>query len=78
MTSVQFLVNNLWVGIAALLVFIMTISAGLLEVSELSEKMNRSLLKTTLITGTALSVMAIIGFNTAFTPTIDGLIGNLS
>ncbi|MFP3261512.1 MAG: ammonium transporter [Nitrososphaeria archaeon] len=76
MTSSQFLINNLWVSIAALLVFAMTISVGLLEVGELGEKMNRSLLKTTLIMGTALVVMGLIGFNVAFAPTIDGIIGD--
>ena len=49
------LLRRLWVGIAALLVFIMMISVGLLEVGELREKMNRSLLKTALIMGTAWS-----------------------
>jgi Amt family ammonium transporter len=54
----------------------MTISVGLLEVGELGEEFSNSLLKTMLITGSALVVMAFIGFNTAFAPTIDGLIGN--
>jgi len=66
----------MWVIIAALLVFTMTIAVGFLEVGELGEGLNRSLLKTTLIMGTAIFVMAIIGFNTAFAPTIDGIIGN--
>ncbi|MEM0123348.1 MAG: hypothetical protein QXI38_02445 [Conexivisphaerales archaeon] len=76
MANMQFLINNLWVAIAALLVFTMTISVGMLEVGELGERMNRSLLKTMLIMGTALVMMAIIGFNIAFAPTIDGVIGN--
>lgn len=76
MANIQFLINNLWVVIAALLVFTMTISVGLLEVGELGERMNRSLLKTTLIMGTALVVMGLIGFNVAFAPTIDGIIGD--
>jgi Amt family ammonium transporter len=67
--------NNLWVLIAALLVFTMTISVGFLEIGELGEGLHFSLLKTILITGLALVVMAIIGFNTAFAPTVGGVIG---
>jgi Amt family ammonium transporter len=70
------LVNNLWVLIAGLLVFTMTISVGLLEVGELGLDLSNSLLKTILMTGSALIVMAVIGFNTAFAPTWGGLIGN--
>ncbi len=71
------LINNLWVIIAALLVFIMTIAVGLLEVGELGESFSRGLFKTILITGAAIFVMAFIGFNIAFAPTIlHGLIGN--
>lgn len=62
--------------IAALLVFTMTIAVGFLEVGELGEQLSRSLLKTTMMMGTAIFVMAVIGFNTAFAPTIDGIIGN--
>jgi Amt family ammonium transporter len=69
------LTNNLWVLIAALLVFTMTISVGFLEVGELGEGLHFSLLKTILITGLALVVMAIVGFNTAFAPTVGGVIG---
>jgi len=54
----------------------MTISVGFLEVGELGLDLDVSLLKTMLITGTALFVMAFIGFNIAFAPTINGLIGN--
>jgi len=72
----EFLVNNLFVLIAGLLVFIMTISIGFLEVGELGEDLTVSLLKTMLITGSALFFMAFVGFNTAFAPTISGLIGN--
>ena len=61
--------NNLWVLIAALLVFTMTISVGFLEIGEMGEGLHFSLLKTILITGLALVVMAIVGFNTAFAPT---------
>src|SRR5215831_7125168 len=73
---IEFLVNNLWVIICGLLVFIMTISVGFLEVGELGADLDISLLKTMLISGTAIFVMAFIGFNTAFAPTIIGLIGN--
>lgn len=67
--------NNLWVLIAALLVFTMTISVGFLEVGEMGEALHFSLLKTILITGLALIVMAIVGFNIAFAPTAGGVIG---
>ena len=70
------LANNLWVIICGLLVFIMTISVGFLEVGELGADLDVSLLKTMLITGTAFVVMAFVGFNTAFAPTINGWIGN--
>ncbi len=43
--------NNLWVLLAGLLVFIMTPAVGLLEVGELGEKFSNSLLKTLLISG---------------------------
>jgi Amt family ammonium transporter len=72
----QFLINNLWVIIAALLVFIMTVAVGFLEVGELGSSIKRSLFKTILISGTSLFVMGIIGFNIAFAPTIYGIIGN--
>ena len=70
------LANNLFVIISALLVFTMTISVGLLEVGELGEGYTVSLLKTMLITGSALFFMAFVGFNTAFAPAIGGIIGN--
>jgi hypothetical protein len=38
------LINNLWVIIAALLVFTMTIAVGLLEIGELGKDYSRSLL----------------------------------
>src|SRR2546428_10396515 len=69
-------INNLRVLIAALLVFTMTISVGFLEVGELGEELDFSLLKTILMTGLALVVMAFIGFNTAFAPTAGGFIGH--
>lgn len=75
-SSSDFLINNLWVVIAALLVFIMTIAVGFLEIGELGENLVVSLLKTVVISGTAIFVMAIIGFNTAFAPTYYGIIGN--
>jgi len=70
--------NNLYVILSGLLVFTMTPSVGLLEIGELGEEFsNVSLLKAMLITGIGFVVMAIIGFNTAFAPTIgSGLIGN--
>lgn len=71
-----FLVNNLWVLLAALLVFTMTISVGLLEVGELGESLSFSLLKTLLMTVLAVVVMGVVGFNTAFAPTSYGVIGN--
>ena len=77
MTDPISLINNLWVIVAALLVFLMTIAVGFLEVGELGESFSRSLFKTILITGTALVVMGFVGFNIAFAPTIlHGLIGN--
>ncbi len=54
----------------------MTISVGFLEVGELGESLSGSLLKTVIVTSSAIFVMAFVGFNTAFAPTIDGLIGN--
>ena len=70
------LANNLWVILCGLFVFMMTIAVGLLEVGELGERVIHSLVKTILITGLAVLVMAIVGFNTAFAPTIAGIIGN--
>jgi ammonium transporter, Amt family len=70
------LVNNLWVLLAGLLVFLMTIAVGFLEVGELGEELWFSLSKTVLFTTTALVVMAVVGFNTAFAPTWGGVIGN--
>jgi len=70
------LINNLWVLIAALLVFTMTIAVGFLEIGELGETFSRSLVKTMLITGSALFVMAVAGFNIAFAPAIGGIAGN--
>ncbi len=72
----QILVNNLWVLLAGLLVFTMTVSVGLLEVGELGASFAYSLYKTLYFTGAALVVMAAVGFNTAFAPTWHGLIGN--
>src|SRR6202521_1639801 len=70
------LANNLWVLLCGLFVFMMTIAVGLLEVGELGERVVGSLVKTILITGMAVLVMAVIGFNTAFAPTLGGIIGN--
>src|SRR5258708_26156658 len=70
------LANNLWILLCGLFVFMMTIAVGLLEVGELGERVVQSLVKTILITGLAVLVMAIVGFNTAFAPTLGGIIGN--
>src|SRR5256885_13153263 len=70
--------NNLWVIICRLRVFIMSVSVGFLEMGELGADMDVSLLKTMLITGSAIFFMAVVGFNTAFAPTINGVIGNPS
>jgi Amt family ammonium transporter len=70
------LANNLWVVLCGLFVFMMTIAVGLLEVGELGERVVVSLVKTILITGMAVFVMAVVGFNTAFAPTLGGIIGN--
>lgn len=69
------LINNLWVLVAGLLVFSMTVSVGFLEMGELNHRMDRSLYKTLIITGFALFFMGFVGFNIAFAPTIDGIIG---
>src|SRR5258708_10527448 len=70
------LANNLWVLLCGLFVFMMTIAVGLLEVGELGQRVVGSLVKTILITGLAVLVMAIVGFNKAFAPTAGGIIGN--
>lgn len=75
MTDIN-LVNNLWVVVCALLIFSMPVSVGLLEIGELGKRYSKSLLKSLLVTGTALIIMAFIGFNIAFAPTIGGFIGN--
>ena len=76
MLAVDPIANNLFVLISALLVFTMTPSVGLLEIGELGERFSSSLLKTMLITGIGIFVMAFIGFNTAFAPAVAGIIGN--
>lgn len=70
------LFNNLWVLLCGALVFIMTISVGLLEIGELGKGYERGLLKTIIIICLGFFVMAFIGFNLAFAPCILGLIGN--
>lgn len=70
------LANNLWVVIAALFVFVMTIAVGFLEVGELGDSYDIGLIKTIIITCAAVFIMAIVGFNTAFAPTISGIIGD--
>src|SRR3989442_15306519 len=74
--TAQVLANNLWVIIAGLVVFVMTIAVGFLEVGELGEPLHLSLLKTVVMTGTALVVTGVVGFNTAFAPTLGGSIRN--
>ncbi len=54
----------------------MTISVGFLEIGELGLKHERSLYKTIIITVLSLFVMGFVGFNIAFGPTYDGIIGN--
>lgn len=70
------LINNLWVLLSGILVFMMTISVGFLEVGELGEDYSKSLLKTMLTSGSAFFFMAFLGFNLAFAPTINGIIGD--
>ncbi len=70
------LFNNLWVLLCGALVFIMTISVGLLEIGELGKDYRQGLLKTIIIVCVAFFMMAFIGFNTAFAPCIGGIIGN--
>lgn len=69
------LINNLWVLMCGLLVFLMTISVGFLEVGELGKRFDNSLLKTMVITASSLVFMAFIGFNIAFAPSLYGFIG---
>ena len=71
-----YLINNMWVIIAALLIFAMAVAIGFRGVGELGNSFESSFLKTVAITATALLVMAVVGFNTAFVPTISGIIGN--
>ncbi len=71
------LLNSLWVLLAALLVFTMTIGVGFLEVGELGGGQWRSLLKTMFMTCAALILMAFLGFDLAFAPTVaNGIIGS--
>lgn len=66
----------MWVAFAALLVFLMTIAVGFLEIGLLGESFSRSLLKTVLITGSALLVFGFMGFNVGFAPTLAGVLGD--
>jgi Amt family ammonium transporter len=70
------LFNNLWVLLCGALVFLMTISVGLLEIGELGKDYRQGLLKTMIIICLGFFMMAFVGFNTAFAPCIYGLIGN--
>ena len=69
------LINNLWMVFSALLVFLMTIAVGFLEYGELGRHFSGSLIKTILIMGFAIFLMAFVGFNLAFAPTYYGIIG---
>jgi Amt family ammonium transporter len=71
-----FLINNLWIILAALLVFLMTVAVGMLEVGELGKRYSQSFLKTLMISGFSLFFMAFLGFDIAFAPTLGGVIGN--
>ena len=74
---VQSLFNNLWVLICGVLVFLMTISVGILERGELGRGANRALMKNIMISCSGFFFMAFLGFSVAFAPTIGGgLIGN--
>ncbi|MGC8581278.1 MAG: ammonium transporter [Thermoplasmata archaeon] len=71
------LLNNLWILIAAFLVFIMTISVGLLEAGELGESFSdRLILKSMMIAGVSGIFFLLIGFNIAFGNNSNGFIGN--
>ena len=74
--SDPFLINNLWILLAALLVFLMTVAVGMLEVGELGKQYSQSFLKTLYISGFGLFFMAFLGFNIAFAPTIGGIFGD--
>ncbi len=71
------LFNNLWVLICGVLVFLMTISVGILERGELGKGVNRALMKNIMISCSGFFFMAFLGFSVAFAPTIGGgLMGN--
>ena len=71
------LFNNLWVLICGVLVFIMTISVGILERGELGRSSNGALIKNIMISCSGFFFMAFLGFSVAFAPTIGGgLMGN--
>lgn len=74
--SDAFLLNNLWIILAALLVFIMTVAVGMLEVGEFGKRYSQSFLKTLLISGFSLFFMAFLGFDMAFAPAMGGFVGN--
>lgn len=73
---VENLFNNLWVLICGVLVFLMTISVGILERGELGKRCGRCLMKNIMISCSGFFFMALLGFNLAFAPSIGGLIGN--
>jgi Amt family ammonium transporter len=71
------LFNNLWVLICGVLVFLMTISVGILEKGELGKRFDRDLMKNIMISCSGFFFMAFLGFNIAFAPAIGrGIMGN--
>jgi Amt family ammonium transporter len=71
------LFNNLWVIICGVLVFLMTISVGILERGELGKPHHSVLFKSLMISCSGFFLMAFLGFNMAFAPAIGGgVIGN--
>jgi Amt family ammonium transporter len=71
------LFNNLWVLICGVLVFLMTISVGVLERGELGKRFGRDLMKNIMISCSGFFFMAFLGFNIAFGPAIgQGIMGN--
>ena len=71
------LFNNLWVLICGVLVFLMTISVGVLERGELGKRFGRDLMKNIMISCSGFFFMAFLGFNIAFAPAIgQGIMGN--
>lgn len=53
----------------------MTVAIGILEVGELGKHFSKSLIKTVFVSVLAIFLMAFVGFNIAFAPTIRGIFG---